>query len=146
MVTNVLKDSVRKRDISAIKSAIFSALSFRPSAEQIDEIFKYCFTHGITKEELFVAHDGEVFSENRSDWNEDSYHRQVGKIQNNFSKERVAHIIAMADCLFKEIHQRKAEARERLHDDKDSHTSIYVAIGVIAAALIAFLFLRGNFK
>ena len=89
-----------------------------------------------------MAHDGEIFSDNVKDWNIDYYSKQVGKIRNNFSRERMAQMIKMADYLFAEDNQKRAEAKanQRAKTDKNDNTIVYIVAGAIAA-LIAFLFI-----
>lgn len=142
MVLDTLKDSVRKQDIGEIKSVFFVILSRRPSPEKINANLNYCFASGIDKNKLFVAHDGESFSDNLKDWDIDYYSKQVGKMRNNFSRERMAQIIKMADYLFGKENQRKAEAKtqQTSKQDKKDNTLVYIVAGAIAA-LIAFLFI-----
>lgn len=142
MVLDTLKDCVRKQDIGGIKSVFFIILSRRPSPEKINANLNYCFANGIDKNKLFVAHDGEIFSDNVKDWNIDYYSKQVGKIRNNFSRERMAQVIKMADYLFAEDNQKRAEAKanQRAKTNKNDNTIVYIVAGAIAA-LIAFLFI-----
>ena len=128
MVVDTLKDCVRNQDIGGIKSVFFIILSRRPSPEKINANLNYCFANGIDKNKLFVAHDGEIFSDNVKDWNIAYY--------------SMAQVIKMADYLFAEDNQKRAEAKanQRAKTDKNDNTIVYIVAGAIAA-LIAFLFI-----
>ncbi len=97
MISDSLKEYVKKQDLKAVRSVFFIILSTRPTPEIINENLSYCLENGIDENLLFMEHDGEIFLENIKDWNIDYYSRQVGKIENNFSKERIGHIMSIID-------------------------------------------------
>ena len=118
-------------------------LSTRPSVDKIHESLQYCLDHGINKDELFVPHDGEVFSDNVFDWDEQSYSMQVGKIENNFSRERLAHVTKMADRLFGKENRKKAEFKEQQRQEqqknrnnKQDDQSLFKAGMIVGAGII----------
>ncbi len=141
MILDALKNSVKKQDIGEIKSIFFTIFSRRPTPEKINENLKYCFENGIDKNKLFMAHDGEILDDFVKNWDNDYYSNQVGKLRNNFSKERITHLIKMADFLFGEENKKKAEnkANKESMQNKKDNTFIYIAVGTVAA-LIALVF------
>ncbi|WP_459887665.1 hypothetical protein [Campylobacter concisus] len=136
MISDSLKEYVKKQDLKAIRSVFFIILSTRPTSEIINENLSYCLENGIDENLLFMEHDGEIFLEDVKYWNIDYYSRLVGKIENNFSKERIGYIMKMSDYLFSKNSQTKAE--NNVHY-RQSNTVLYIVVGVIATLIIFFI-------
>lgn len=140
MISDSLKEYVKKQDLKALRSVFFIILSTRPTLEIINENLSYCLENGIDENLLFMEHDGEKFLEDVKDWSIDYYSRQVGKIENNFSKERIGHIMKMSDYLFSKNSQTKIENNVYY---RQNNTVLYIVISVITT-LIIFFIIRGN--
>ncbi|ASM37014.1 hypothetical protein [Campylobacter sputorum] len=133
MVSQTFKDSVKKRDIDAVRSVMFVVFSGRPSSFEIKEYLDYCFDNGISRDELFETHDGSELNDNASAWDNDYWHKMVAETKYNFSSQRVAHLIKVADCLY---------VKKEKISSKTNHNKLlgYIVVGAIAA-IIAFVLL-----
>lgn len=139
MIPEAFKRAVRKRDIRGIKSAFFVFLSKdKPNSHEIAEVIDYILKNGIARDELFVPHDGESFPARPSQWDKAHYRTQVGKIENNFSRERLEHIGKLADTLFPA--KRHTESSSDETEESPDHTPLYVVAGIALAALLALIF------
>jgi len=135
MVSNSFKESVKNKEIGKIRSVFFVIFSRRSSSKETTEYLDYYLSNSTDKDGLFVDHDGELLLDDVKKWDVNYYARQVGKIENNFSKERVALLMKMSDHLFTKEDQKQGKVEHR----KKDNTKAYVVAGVIAA-VIALLF------
>ena len=69
-------------------------------------------------------------------WDANYYARQVGKIENNFSKERITLLMKMSDHLF----TKKDQKQGKIEHKKKDNTLIYVAAGTIAVVIALIFF------
>ena len=138
MVSNSFKESVKNKEIGKIRSIFFIIFSKRSSSKEITEYLDYCLSNGIDRDSLFVDHDGELLLVDVKKWNADYYAKQAGKIENNFSKERIALLMKMSDHLFTKENQKQGKIE---HKKKDN-TLIYIVAGTIAVVIALIFFLK----
>ncbi|MBE9852367.1 hypothetical protein G6W42_07015 [Campylobacter concisus] len=136
MVSNSFKESVKNKNIGEIRSIFFVIFSRRSSSKDITEYLDYCLSNGINKDSLFVDHDGELLLDDVKKWDANYYARQVGKIENNFSKERITLLMKMSDHLF----TKKDQKQGKIEHKKKDNTLIYVAAGTIAVVIALIFF------
>ena len=136
MVSNSFKESVKNKYIGEIRSIFFVIFSRRSSSKDITEYLNYCLSNGINKDSLFVDHDGELLLDDVKKWDANYYARQVGKIENNFSKERITLLMKMSDHLFTKKDQKQGKIE---HKKKDNNLN-YVAAGTIAGVISLIFF------
>lgn len=136
MVSNSFKESVKNKNIGEIRSIFFVIFSRRSSSKDITEYLNYCLSNGINKDSLFVDHDGELLLDDVKKWDANYYARQVGKIENNFSKERITLLMKMSDHLF----TKKDQKQGKIEHKKKDNTLIYVVAGTIAVVIALIFF------
>ena len=136
MVSNSFKESVKNKNIGEIRSIFFVIFSRRSSSKDITEYLNYCLSNGINKDSLFVDHDGELLLDDVKKWDANYYARQVGKIENNFSKERITLLMKMSDHLF----TKKDQKQGKIEHKKKDNTLIYIVAGTIAVVIALIFF------
>jgi hypothetical protein len=87
-ITNSFKTAISNGDICGLRIMMKNSLLFDPTFAEFDEMV--CFAQGING--LFDTHDGREFKSKESDWDEDYMDREMVRVVDNFSHERISHL------------------------------------------------------
>ena len=86
--------------------------------------------------DLYDPHDGEVFSNDITEWNKRLLDEQMVKVVSNFSKERIAFL----KKLVRNVYSQKAEQADRtefVETHRTADNSVYIGTGVATIGAVA---------
>jgi hypothetical protein len=95
-VSNDLIKAVENRNLLRVKLILKNSFIIDPTGETFNKLLEFTLNR---IPDLFDNHDGELFKEEEN-WTEGYFNEETVKIIDNFSKERVLLLKAMADKLF----------------------------------------------
>lgn len=94
--------SVQPRDMYDIIGALMGYINADPyfKTNEFDEALKYVLHSGVSENELFQSFDSEIdFQTDESKWDEDYYAYSRVYLKDNFCRERIEHVKAVAHKL-----------------------------------------------
>ncbi len=130
-ISDGMKRDVKNKDIIAIRSRFFTLLASCPCGDKIKAYIDYCLKNGIEKDVLFIKNKGQVFNENKEEWNYHYWDNVGYSVEKNFSEEYLNHIIAVANYLYKED-EAKCEAKSKESNSSNNSKKIIIAASAIA--------------
>lgn len=95
-ISNDFINAIENRNDLRVKLILKNSIIIDPSGETFNKLLEFTINR---IPDLFDNHDGELFKD-ESNWTEDYFNEETVKIIDNFSKERVYLLKAMADKLF----------------------------------------------
>ena len=95
-ISNDFINAIENRNDLRVKLILKNSIIIDPTGETFNKLLEFTINR---IPDLFDNHDGELFKD-ESNWTEDYFNEETVKIIDNFSKERVMLLIAMADKLF----------------------------------------------
>lgn len=95
-ISNDFINAIENRNYLRVKLILKNSIIIDPTGETFNKLLDFTIKR---IPDLFDNHDGELFKD-EPNWTEDYFNEETVKIIDNFSKERVMLLIAMADKLF----------------------------------------------
>ena len=86
-------DAVTQKDTLSVRIMMKDALLVDYTGRSFDAMSKHAASR---LPDLYDSHNGEVFKD-KSEWNDDYMDRQMVRVVDNFSRERIAHLKAIVD-------------------------------------------------
>lgn len=139
-VNDSFKKVVDEKDLLMVKIMLKDSMIFDPTFQEFNALIAYAEKN---LPNLYDKHDGEIFNDNKSEWNEDLLdHQQAILIDRNFSRERITFLRKLCRYLYaddiKSVEiKRKVEKVEQSRETKDKRKNIMMAgAGVAVVGLI----------
>ena len=140
-INDSFKKAVDEKDLLMVKIMLKDSMIFDPSFQEFNALIAYAEKN---MPGLYDKHDGEIFNDNKSEWNEDLLdHQQAILIDRNFSRERITFLRKLCRYLYaddiKNVEiKRKVEKVKKHQETKDKRKNIMLAgAGVAVVGLIA---------
>lgn len=131
-VSNDLIKAVENGNILRVKLILKNSFIIDPTGKTFNKLLEFTLNK---IPDLFDNHDGELFKDEEN-WTESYFNEETVKIVDNFSKERVLLLKAMADKLF----NKKVIYQSSVHPTNNRRRSYFNFIYtrfVIGASLVA---------
>lgn len=152
-ISEGLKDAVRRKNISAVRSRFFTLIARNPSGREISAYVDYCLSNGLSENEFYMPDSSETFKNEKKEWTQAYWIELGSEMQIKFSKKHIDHMIEVADYLFPERSQSnsqdyaKKKSEDSLHysekksvysskREKTPSTGSLIAVGVAAVAVL----------
>ncbi len=144
-LTNDFIDAVSNNKMTRVRIMLKDIMLVDPSLKTFNEMVSYA-EKGIPG--LYDQHDGEVLTNNSSDWTEDYMNQQMVSVVTNFSKERVTILAKVVKHLYGDKNSQETDNSHSAtvknvpisHDKVQSETtSKRIAGGIIAIAGVGSL-------
>jgi|GEM_PF-1254217 hypothetical protein len=152
-ISEGLKDAVKRKNMSAVRSRFFTLIARNPSGREISAYVDYCLSNGLTENEFYMPDSSENFKNEKKEWTQEYWIELGSEMQVKFSKKHINHMIEVADYLFSEHSQSnsqdyaKKKSEESLRysqkksgyvsrDGKTPSTGSLIAVGVAAVAVL----------
>ena len=132
-------NAVDQKDTLSVRIMMKDALLVDYTGRRFNEMNKYAASR---LPDLYDSHNGEVFKD-KSEWNDDYMDRQMVRVVDNFSRERIAHLKAIVDHIRPVPLQETLQPVQRRAVQDDVHCrcvsgcSKTIIIGA-AAGILAF--------
>lgn len=150
-ISEGLKEAVRTKNMSAVRSRFFTLTARKPSGNEIKENVEYCL-NSLTEDEFYMPDSGEIFKTTPTEWTIDYWNELGSEMRRKFSKRRINHMIEVANYLFPEPKQsyEKSEKKGRAYipgsSRKKSEENTGIIVAIIAAIIIAIIILFSTKK
>lgn len=122
-ISEGLKDAVKRKNMSAVRSRFFTLIARNPSGREISAYVDYCLSHGLTENEFYMPDSSENFKSERKEWTQEYWIELGSEMHVKFSKKHISHMIEVADYLFSEHSQCNSQDYEK--KNRKSHCDIH---------------------
>ena len=116
-----LKVAVQSKNISSVRAAISSYITKNPGNKnkELNDVLTYISNNGLYNElwEEHIVKSGET--KNKSNWTKDYFRIIRSNLRNNFSMDRMNHILEVGQYLYKD----EVEQNERRRTIKATHSN-----------------------
>ena len=123
---SVLEDSINKKDIVSIRSALSFIIKCDPTfkTKDFDDAIKYVESKGITIKEPYKLMNDENNIEEKSKWTEKYFYYKTNMLEENFAvAERIPHIKAVGRSVFAERADKIQHESPSSNNEKKSSTA-----------------------
>jgi len=132
-------DAVTQKDTLSVRIMMKDALLVDYTGRSFDAMSKHAASR---LPDLYDSHNGEVFKD-KSEWNDDYMNRQMVRVVDNFSRERIDHLKAIVDHIRPVPLQETLQPIQRRAVQDDAHCRCVSGAGKTiiigaAAGLLAF--------
>lgn len=133
-ISQEFKSAVKEKDIMIIRIMLKDSLVVDPTFEEFNAMSSYAESN---LDELYDEHDGEIFSNNLSDWTKDYMDEQMVKVVTNFSNERISFLKIICKHLYGE-RAEKIEQEKIQENAKKAHiTQKRIGTGLSIAGAVS---------
>ena len=70
-ISEGLKDAVKRKNMSAVRSRFFTLIARNPSGREISAYVDYCLSNGLTENEFYMPDSSENFKNEKKEWTQE---------------------------------------------------------------------------
>lgn len=143
MLINYL--NAQPRDMFDIVGAIMGYINADPQfkTNDFEQAIQYVLKSGISESELFAEFDENIeYEADESKWSEEYYSYARVYLKDNFSKERIDHVKAIAKKLYPGVASSKKVNRQQSKNIHNNQLPVKWVIFVVVVVLLAVIVIK----
>lgn len=131
-ISQEFKNAVEEKDVMMVRIMLKDSMVVDPTFEEFNILLSYA---EINLDDLYDEHDGEIFSNNLSDWTNEYMATQMVNVVTNFSKERVSFLKKICKHIYSDRAEKIEYERMQENVKTSRITQKQLGVGLAAAGV-----------